>query len=261
MKLIRYQFEEKMEFGSLEEQTVRRLKGDIGSGFSETGETVPLCRVRLLSPVMPGKAVCIGLNYKDHIAESGAKTPESPVVFLKPSTAVIAPQQEIEYPAISSHVDYEGELAIVIGKRAKQVERENAAEYILGYTCANDVSARDYQPADGQWTIAKGFDTFLPLGPCIQTQADPVNLEIRTYLNGRLVQHSNTSQLLFQPYELVSYLSQVMTLEPGDVILTGTPSGVGPIHPGDAVDVEIEQIGRLTNTVRAAQIRSREALQ
>ncbi|MBW7572336.1 fumarylacetoacetate hydrolase family protein [Caproiciproducens faecalis] len=253
MKLIRYQFEEKIEFGSLEDQTVRRLKGDIESGFSETGETVPLCRVRLLSPVMPKKAVCIGLNYKDHIAESGAKTPDSPVVFLKPSTAVIAPQQEIEYPAISSHVDYEGELAVVIGKRAKRVEKADAPKYILGYTCANDVSARDYQPADGQWTIAKGFDTFLPLGPCIQTQADPTELEIRTYLNGRLVQHSNTSQLLFQPYELVSYLSQIMTLEPGDVILTGTPSGVGAIHPGDVVDVEIGRIGRLTNTVKAAQ--------
>lgn len=255
MKLIRYQFEKKIEFGSLEEQIVRRLKGDIESGFSETGETVLLHQVRLLSPVMPQKAVCIGLNYKDHIAESGARTPETPVVFLKPSTAVIAPQQEIEYPVISSHVDYEGELAIVIGKRAKQVEKANAAKYILGYTCANDVSARDYQLADGQWTIAKGFDTFLPLGPCIQTQTDPTKLEIQTYLNGRLVQHSNTSQMLFQPYELVSYLSQIMTLEPGDVILTGTPSGVGAIHPGDVVDVEIEQIGRLTNTIKAVQIR------
>ncbi len=253
MKLVRIERNGTVCYGELEGDRVCLFSGDLLSGLQRTGNTAGLEEVRLLAPAVPSKAVCVGLNYLDHIRESGAQVPEEPVVFMKPSTAVIGPGEGILYPSLSHRVDYEGELAVVIGKKASHVPQERAAEYILGYTCANDVTARDLQPPDGQWTVAKGFDTFLPLGPCICTDIDPLGLRIRTELDGRIVQDSNTGFLLFKPHMLVSYLSSVMTLYPGDVILTGTSSGIGPMEPGSRVCVEIEGIGRLENFVQSAR--------
>lgn len=205
--------------------------------------------VVMLSPAEPTKAVCIGLNYRDHVEECHYDIPTTPVVFLKPSTALLRPNGEIIYPEMSHRVDYEAELAIVIGKKAHNVPLEKAEEYILGYTAANDVSARDLQPHNGQWTIAKGFDTFLPLGPYISDEVNPYSLDIECRLNGKTVQKSNTSNLIFDAKFLVSYLSSVMTLLPGDVILTGTPSGISGMQKGDTVEVIIEGLGILRNTV------------
>lgn len=250
MKLVRVEWKGAVRCGEWKNDRICFLEGSIDKGFRANGQEADLTDVRLLPPVVPSKAVCVGLNYLDHIEESKAEIPQEPVIFMKPSTAVIGPGEEIVYPPLSHRVDYEGELAVVIGREASYVPEEKAADYILGYTCANDVTARDLQPPDGQWTVAKGFDTFLPLGPCISTDIDPLKLSIRTMLNGRIVQDSNTKFLLFKPYMLVSYLSSIMTLYPGDVILTGTSSGIGPMVPGDRVSVEIEGIGILENTVR-----------
>ena len=249
MKLVRFLYNGREQYGDLQADTIRLLDGALDTGFTPSDKCAARADVRLLAPVRPSKAVCIGLNYMDHIIESHEKVPTSPVVFIKPSTAVIGPGGRIVYPAQSKRVDYEGELAIVIGRRAKNVPEHEAASHILGYTCANDVTARDLQPSDGQWSVAKGLDTFLPLGPCVDTEADPSGLPIRTILNGRTVQNSNTRHLLFKPLWIVSWLSAVMTLLPGDVILTGTTLGIGPMQPGDTVSVEIDGIGRLENTI------------
>jgi len=205
--------------------------------------------VRLLSPILPSKVVAIGKNYADHAREMGDEPPSEPVLFLKPSTSVIGPGAAITYPRLSQQVDFEGELAIVIGRLCREVPLERANEVILGYTCANDVTARDLQKADGQWARAKGFDTFCPIGPWISTDVDPTDLAISTTVNGQIKQQSRTSMLLHGVAELVAFVSNVMTLLPGDVILTGTPAGVGPLRPGDEVAVTIEGIATLTNTV------------
>jgi len=215
-----------------------------------TGEQLGFDPAVLVPPVSPGKILCAGLNYVDHIRESNARTPESPVIFMKPPTALVAHGAPIACPLISRHVEYEGELAVIIGLPARHVPRNRALRHVAGLCCANDVSARDHQPPDGQWTIGKGFDTFLPLGPWIETGLHPGALAIETRLNGRVRQRSNTRNLLFGVEYLIEYLSAVMTLLPGDVILTGTPSGVGRIAPGDAVEVEIEGIGTLSNPVK-----------
>ncbi|MEG6568864.1 fumarylacetoacetate hydrolase family protein [Thermoanaerobacterium thermosaccharolyticum] len=206
--------------------------------------------VKLLSPCEITKAVCVGLNYSDHIEEMGDKRPDEPTLFIKPATAAIGPDDYIVIPKMSERVDYEGELAVVIKKTAKDISEGDALDYVLGYTIANDVTARDLQSKDGQWTRAKSFDTFLPIGPWIETDVDPSNLEIKTYVNGVLKQHSNTKHLIFSVPKLVSFISHIMTLNPGDVILTGTPSGVGPLNSGDVVTIEIEGIGKLTNKVK-----------
>ena len=231
-------------------EKVAVLEGDIFGAFN-SGEVTTLDNVKLLAPVEPSKIICVGLNYKDHIAEFKNQIPEEPVVFLKPPTAVIGPREEIFLPPESRRVDYEGELAVVIKKAGRNIPLEEVSEYILGYTCANDVTARDLQRKDGQWTRGKSFDTFCPLGPWIATELDPGNLDIETWLNGELRQKSNTSQMLFHPYFLVSFISKVMTLKPGDVILTGTPSGVGKLAAGDIVEVRISGIGSLQNKVKA----------
>lgn len=205
--------------------------------------------LQVLAPCSPGKIVCVGLNYRDHAQELGYKLPDEPVLFLKPPTAVIGPEESIVYPRVSRQVDYEAELAVVIGKTARRVRAGEAAGYILGYTCANDVTARDLQKKDGQWTRAKSFDTFCPLGPYIVTELDPTNCEVSLYVNEERKQHSSTSDLIFDVYSLISFISGIMTLHPGDVVLTGTPSGVGAIEPGDEVVVEISGIGRLRNQV------------
>jgi len=227
------------------------IEGDKVIAFGSEGfNSYNLEEVKLLPPCLPTKAICVGLNYRDHIEEMGDKEPEEPTLFIKPSTAVIGPDDFIVIPKMSERVDYEGELAVVIGKRAKNVSEKDALDYVLGYTIANDVTARDLQAKDGQWTRAKSFDTFLPIGPWIETDLDPSSLDITTYVNGEVKQKSNTRHLIFNVPKLVSFISHIMTLNPGDVILTGTPSGVGPLKPGDVVTIEIEGIGKLTNRVK-----------
>jgi 2-keto-4-pentenoate hydratase/2-oxohepta-3-ene-1,7-dioic acid hydratase in catechol pathway len=215
-----------------------------------TGARYPLAEVRLLAPVLPSKVVAIGKNYADHVAEMGGEKPREPVLFLKPSTAVIGPRDSIVYPAaLSERVDFEGELAVVIGRLCRQVPAARVPEVIFGYACANDVTARDLQARDGQWDRAKGFDTFCPLGPWIETEADPADLELTTIVNGEIRQSTRTSLLLHDVTALVAFVSAVMTLLPGDVLLTGTPAGVGPLKDGDEVSVTIEGIGTLSNEV------------
>ena len=219
-----------------------------GGLANTTGEFVSLPEVTLLAPCEPSKIVAIGLNYRDHAAEFGNPIPEEPLIFMKPSTAVIGPDEDIVYPEMSRRVDYEAELAVVIGKPCRNVAAENFRDYVLGYTCINDVTARDLQKKDGQWTRAKGFDTFAPLGPWIETDiADPNNLTVEGYLNGERRQHSNTRNLIFPVPALVAFISRIMTLLPGDVIATGTPSGIGPMRPGDVVEIRVESIGALRN--------------
>ncbi|MBI5344655.1 MAG: fumarylacetoacetate hydrolase family protein [Deltaproteobacteria bacterium] len=216
------------------------------------GEAHKLDSVKLLPPAAPSKIVAVGLNYRAHAAEFNKPLPETPLIFMKPSTALIGPGDEIIYPSHMSHrVDYEGELAIVIGKTAKDVPPEKAKDHVLGYTCFNDVTARDLQGKDIQYTRAKGFDTFAPLGPWIETDMDPQGARIETYLNGEKRQDTSTKDMIFNVYELISFVSSVMTLLPFDVIATGTPSGVGKMKPGDEVEVRVLGIGSLKNTVRA----------
>ena len=215
-----------------------------------TGARYPVADVRLLAPVLPSKVVAIGKNYAAHAREMGGEPPDEPVIFLKPSTAVAGPLDAIVRPVqLSKRVDYEGELAVVIGRLCRNVPPERAAGAVFGYTCANDVTARDLQSRDGQWARAKGFDTFCPLGPWIETDLSADDLELSTTVNGEMRQQSRTSLLLHGVAELVSYVSAVMTLLPGDVLLTGTPDGVGPLEAGDQVAVAIEGIGTLTNRV------------
>ena len=214
-----------------------------------TGRVWPLADVRLLAPVLPSKIVAVGRNYADHAKEMGNEVPAVPLTFLKPSTSVIGPNETIAYPSFSQDVQHEAELAIVIGRLCNQVPRERAKECILGYTCANDVTARDAQKAEGQWARAKGFDTSCPLGPWIETEVDPADLAVTCTLNDELKQAGRTSQLIRGVEELVAFISEAMTLLPGDVILTGTPAGVGPMQVGDLVSVSIEGIGTLTNRI------------
>jgi 2-keto-4-pentenoate hydratase/2-oxohepta-3-ene-1,7-dioic acid hydratase in catechol pathway len=216
-----------------------------------TGKQWPLDDVRLLAPILPSKIVCIGKNYADHAREMGGEPPADPVIFMKPSTTVIGPGAAVRLPAESSRVDFEGELAVVIGRPCKDVPADRAAAVIMGYTIANDVTARDQQKADGQWTRAKGHDTFCPLGPWIETSLTPHDLALKTELDGEVKQDSRTSLLLHDVPKLIEWISHVMTLLPGDVILTGTPAGVGPMTPGQSVSVTIEGIGTLSNPVAA----------
>jgi len=251
MKIVRFEIDNTVSYGVLAaDNQIQVLSGDIFSDtFTETGKRLLLENVKLLAPCVPSKAVCIGLNYHDHAREMNLTLPEEPLLFLKPSSALNHPGGAVEYPSISKNLHYEGELAIVIKKEARKVPVETAFEYVLGYTCANDVTARDIQMKDSQWTRGKSFDTFLPLGPCIETELDPHNVAIKLLLNGEVKQSSNTSNLIFTIPKMVAFISQVMTLYSGDVILTGTPSGVGPMQVGDRVTVEIEGIGRLNNSI------------
>ncbi len=218
------------------------------------GERWQAASVRLLAPVVPSKIVAIGLNYRAHAAEFNKPLPEEPMLFMKPSTAVIGPDDRIVYPShMSRRVDYEGELGVVIGRTAKDVPVDRAASYILGYTCFNDVTARDLQGKDIQYTRAKGFDTFACVGPCVETDLNPLDARIETYLDGEKRQDTSTSDMIFNVFELVSFVSHVMTLLPGDIITTGTPSGVGKMKPGNTVEVRIEGIGTLRNTVAARE--------
>ena len=254
MKIYRFRHNGRRLCGVLREENLYPVSGSI-TGTSTIQDTpIPIADVLLLPPVLPSKIVAIGKNYKDHAAEMGSLPPREPLLFLKPSTAVIGPHDAIIYPRMSSRVDYEGELAVVIKKKAYLLGEDTPVEdYILGYTCFNDVTARDLQERDVQFTRAKSFDTFAAIGPCIATDLDPGQLEIKTFLNGRLRQSSNTRNLIFPVPYLIRYISNVMTLLPGDVISTGTPAGVGPMQPGDRVDVQIEGIGSLSNQVLRAK--------
>jgi len=237
--------------GSETELIVAAIDRTPFTGWSFTGDRLALEEVRLLAPVIPSKVLAIGKNYAEHAREMGGDAPATPVVFLKPSTSVIGPGDPIVHPRDSDRVDYEGELAIVISSLCRDVVAERAAEVVLGYTIANDVTARDHQQADGQWTRAKGHDTFCPLGPWISTDVDAGDLAIRTLLDGEVVQSSRTSLLLHDVGAIVAWCSAFTTLLPGDVILTGTPEGVGPIRPGQRVTVEVDGIGALSNPVVA----------
>jgi 2-keto-4-pentenoate hydratase/2-oxohepta-3-ene-1,7-dioic acid hydratase in catechol pathway len=234
----------------LDALTVAAIDGHPFGPISFTGDRWALPDVRLLSPILPSKVVAVGRNYAEHAKEMGGEAPASPVIFLKPSTSVIGAGDTIRLPADSNHVDHEAELAIVIGRPARDVVRADAMTHVLGYTAANDVTARDQQRADGQFTRGKGHDSFCPLGPWIETVLDPSDVRITASVNGELRQDGRTSQMIHDIPTLIAFMSGVMTLLPGDVILTGTPAGVGPIVDGDTVTVEIEGIGALSNPVR-----------
>ncbi len=216
-----------------------------------TGAARRLDQVRLLAPATPSKLVCVGRNYAEHAAELGNEVPPEPLIFLKPPTTLIGPEAAVVYPAISRHVDHEGELAVMIGRRCRHLREEQAAEAIFGYTVANDVTARDLQRKDGQWTRGKGFDTFAPVGPWVDTTFDPANRFVRCSVNGELRQDGNTSLLIYSIGRVLAFVTQFMTLEPGDLLLTGTPAGVGAVQPGDVITVEVEGLGALRNPVVA----------
>jgi 2-keto-4-pentenoate hydratase/2-oxohepta-3-ene-1,7-dioic acid hydratase in catechol pathway len=259
MRLARFSVGKGVFSGIIEDGTVFEAKGGDILGcalaydaldFKKDGRHWPLDGVRLLAPVLPSKIVAIGLNYRAHAAEFNKPLPEEPMLFLKPSTSVIGPGEEIRHPShMSRRVDYEGELAAVIGKKAKDVSPAEARRFILGYTCFNDVTARDLQGKDIQYTRAKGFDTFAPIGPWIETELDPLEVKVESYLNGGKRQDSSTKDMIFNVYELVGFISRVMTLLPGDVIATGTPSGVGKMKPGDTIEIRVGGIGALVNKV------------
>ena len=230
---------------------VATIAGHPFAPFAFTGERRPLSEVRLLAPVLPSKVVCIGKNYADHIAEMGLSAPADPVVFLKPSTSVIGPGDPIVLPRNSERVDHEAELAIVIGRLCREVPRERALDVVLGYTCGNDVTARDHQAADKQWTRGKSHDTFCPLGPWIETELDASDVVVQARVDGELKQDERTSALIHDIPAIVEWVTAFMTLLPGDVILTGTPAGVGPITAGQTVSVTVGGIGTLTNPVVA----------
>ncbi|PWK14266.1 fumarylacetoacetate hydrolase family protein [Tumebacillus permanentifrigoris] len=250
-KYVRFEVAGQQRYGVLEGETIHALAGNFLITDEQTGETFATGDVRLLAPTRPTKVMCIGLNYRAHAAERNKKIPEEPMLFLKPPSAVIGTGEQIVLPKIAQNVEFEGELAIVIGKRAENVSVEEARDVIFGVTVMNDVSERYYQDKDGQWGRAKGFNTFAPVGPCVVAGLDYQDLQIETKINGEVKQSSRTSDMIFPVDLLVSFVSQVMTLEPGDVLTTGTPEGVGPLQAGDRVEITIEGVGTLVNTVRA----------
>ena len=250
MKIYRFLQGGQPAYGVLQEETLALIKGSPFGDFVVGPERWPIGEVKLLPPAEPSKIVAVGVNYRDHALERGRGLPEEPLLFLKPPSAVVGPSDIILYPRMSKRVDFEGELALVIKKTARHLaDEEPVGDYILGYTCFNDVTARDLQDKDVQFTRAKSFDTFASIGPCLVTDLDPSDLKIKTFLNGKLKQSSSTRNLIFPVATLVRFISRIMTLAPGDVITTGTPAGIGPMQPGDKVDVQIEGIGTLSNSV------------
>jgi 2-keto-4-pentenoate hydratase/2-oxohepta-3-ene-1,7-dioic acid hydratase in catechol pathway len=249
VRIVRFKYNDEVKYGVLDMDSISEIKGDVFGKFKTGKNRYNISEVTLLAPAAPSKIVCVGKNYREHALEMGEGIPEEPTLFLKPPTAVINPGDGIIYPDMSQRVDYEGELAVVIKEACKNVPPEDIPRYILGYTCGNDVTARDLQKKDIQWTRGKSFDTFCPLGPWIETELNPDNLKIQTYLNGELKQSSSTAMMITPVYELISFMSRVMTLMPGDVVMTGTPAGIGPMQKGDTVEVVIEGIGKLKNYV------------
>jgi 2-keto-4-pentenoate hydratase/2-oxohepta-3-ene-1,7-dioic acid hydratase in catechol pathway len=251
MKIVRFEENGQPQYGIVEGETVYRASGDIFGRLSKGAEVGSLESLKVLTPVKPGKIMAIGLNYALHVTENDPtrQVPTEPVVFMKPTSALIGHGDAIQLHD-ADRIDYEAELCIVMGKRAYRVSEADALSYVLGYTCGNDVSDRAIQRKDGQWIRAKGFDTFAPLGPYIETELDPGNVKIQSILNGEVKQDNHTSNMIFNPAFLISFISQAMTLEPGDVIMTGTPEGVGGMQPGDTIEIAIEGIGTLRNTTR-----------
>jgi 2-keto-4-pentenoate hydratase/2-oxohepta-3-ene-1,7-dioic acid hydratase in catechol pathway len=249
VRLVRFRSEERIATGVLEGEHVRALEGTFFEKPVPTGEELPLDAIRLLAPVIPSKLVCIARNYPEHAKEMGNPVPQVPVLFIKPATSVIGPGDPIPLPPGAGRVDHEAELAAVIGRICRRVNQDQAMSAVLGFTCANDITSRDWQKSDVQWARAKGSDGFGPLGPWIETELDPSDLEVVSRVNGELRQKARTSEMTLSPAELISHISQTITLLPGDVVLTGTPPGVGPLEPGDVVEIEIEGIGVLENPV------------
>jgi 2-keto-4-pentenoate hydratase/2-oxohepta-3-ene-1,7-dioic acid hydratase in catechol pathway len=251
MRLVRFRHGDRIATGAIQpgSDTIQVIAGTFFQDPLPTGDEIPIDDVMLLAPVLPSKLVCVGKNYAAHAAEFGMEVPEEPLLFLKPSTAVIGPGDAIRLLPINRRTDYEGELAVVIGRLARNVRAEDASRFILGFTCANDVTLRDLQRPDDQWTRAKGFDGSCPLGPWIETSVDPTDAIVETRLNGEVVQHASTSDMVFGVAELIEYVTTFMTMLPGDVLLTGTPEGVGPITAGDTVEVEVDGVGTLRNEV------------
>jgi 2-keto-4-pentenoate hydratase/2-oxohepta-3-ene-1,7-dioic acid hydratase in catechol pathway len=259
MRIARFTISDQIAYGVVDGDTadpssltVNVIDGHPFAPFERTSARIALSDVRLLPPVLPHKVLGIGKNYAEHARELGGEPPTTPVMFLKPSTTVIGPNESVVLPTQSGQVEFEGEIAVVVGRLARDVPAARVADVVLGYTCANDVTARDLQRADGQWTRAKGFDTFCPLGPWIETEADPDALAVETTVNGDVRQSAPASDMVHSITDLVVFVSSVMTLIPGDVILTGTPAGVGRLADGDRVSVSVTGVGRLDHLVRAS---------
>ncbi len=253
MRFIRYTTgSDAPRYGWVYEDRVGPIEGEPFGEYRRMDAEIPLHMVRLLAPIRPGKIVCVGRNYAEHAREQSVDVPDIPLLFLKPPSAVIGPGDTIILPPQSRQVEHEGELAVVIGKRGRWIPAEDALKFLLGFTVANDVTARDLQRRDGQWTRGKGFDTFLPLGPWIETDLAPADILVQTRVNGEMRQMASTREMMFPVEQLIAFVSSVMTLEPGDLILTGTPAGIGPLHAGDTVEVTVEGIGSLSNPVAAS---------
>ncbi len=251
MRIIRYQLqnEEISQFGWVHGDKIGQIQGDIFSSFQRDEAKIPQETAQLLPPVVPSKIICVGRNYAAHAKEHGAEVPEVPLIFLKPPSSLISHRQEIVLPPQSQQIEHEAELAVVIGKPGRWIKAEDALTHIFGYTIANDVTARDLQRKDGQWTRAKGFDTFCPVGPWIETEFDTSDAVITCHVNGELRQMASTRDMIFTVRQLIAFVSSVMSLAQGDLLLTGTPAGVSPLNPGDIVEVSIEGLGSLNNPV------------
>ncbi len=252
MKIVRIKAGDDITYGIADSEGVLVYRGSPFVAWEPTETVVPWPNVNLLSPVIPTKVLCVGKNYEDHAKEFDGEVPEEPLVFMKPATSVIGPNAAVIHPPITSEVHHEAELAVVISRPARNIRAEDASQYIFGYTAANDVTARDLQRKDGQWTRAKGFDTFCPLGPAIETELDPLErLAVICRVNGEVRQAGFTSDMVFGVAEILEYITAFTTLLPGDVILTGTPSGVSKVEPGDVMEVEVDGIGTLSNRIVA----------
>jgi 2-keto-4-pentenoate hydratase/2-oxohepta-3-ene-1,7-dioic acid hydratase in catechol pathway len=248
VRVVRVFQDEDVRYGLADESSVTLISDEPFAAWEPEG-VVSLPQAQLLAPVVPTKVVCAGINYREHAREMGHAIPDEPVIFLKPPTSVIGHGAEIRIPPGLESVDYEAELAVVLGRRTHRASPAEVSAHVLGYLCANDVTSRVLQRKDGQWTRAKGFDTFCPLGPWVETDIDPLDVRIQSLVNGEVRQDARTSDMIFNPFELVSFVSHVMTLLPGDVVLTGTPAGIGAVVAGDVVEVRIEGIGSLINRV------------
>ncbi|MFA6216846.1 MAG: fumarylacetoacetate hydrolase family protein [Candidatus Omnitrophota bacterium] len=254
MRIVRFFYERLPRWGVVENNLIAVLKDHPFGKIEFTGEKAVFSKVVLCAPACPSKIILVGLNYRDHARELGMAVPKDPVIFLKPPSSLIAHQKNIVYPRNVKRLDYEAELALVIKKEGRFIKEKNASEHILGYSCLNDVTARDVQKKDGQWTRAKSFDTFCPFGPWLETELETDDLAIASYLNGKLMQSSTTANVIFSVPFLLSYISRIMTLLPGDIISTGTPPGVGKMKNRDIIEVEIEGIGKLKNQVRMSGV-------
>lgn len=254
-RFLRFQCPDGIFYGTMEgEELIHPISGDMFSDYTVSDKTYELKDVKLLPPCEPSKLLAIGFNYMDHAIEFKREIPKAPNIFIKPNSSLAAQGDHVIYPKFHTHqVEYESELVIVIGKEARNVDEAEAMDYVFGFTIGNDVTARDMQSPTNQWGLCKGFDTFAPIGPWIETDTDGSDLDISSYVNGQLKQHSNTKNLIFNVPFLVSYISKGMTLHPGDVIFTGTPAGVSPVFPGDTMEMRIEKIGSLINEVKAEE--------